>query len=91
MKIPIKALKELSKQYGLNHVVVFATDNNNQHIATYGKSTEQSGQAADFGNTMKSVLHWPDSLQAQPSRVRKLQAEIKELKTKLELFENKVS
>jgi hypothetical protein len=32
---------------------------------------------------MKTALGWPDKLHAQPSRVRRLQAEIKELRAKL--------
>lgn len=88
MKIPIKALKELAKKYDLTHVIVFGHDEENDHIATYGKSVEQCSQAADFGNKLKDALGWPKSLQAQPSRVKKLEKEIKELKEKLRIEKN---
>ena len=85
MKIPIKALKEFSRKYGLTHMIVFARDNDGKthHVATYGRTIEQCSQSADFGNKMKKTLGWPDSLQAQPSRVKKLQRELAELKEKM--------
>jgi len=85
MRIPIKALKEFSKKYKLTHVIVLAHDENGQtdHVATYGQTIEQCSQAADFGNKLKDKLGWPKSLHAQPSRVRSLQKQIKELKAKL--------
>lgn len=78
-KIPIKALKELSKKYGLDHVIVFATEGKTQYVATYGRTIEECSEAADFGNKMKDALGWPESLHQQPSRVRALQKRIKEL------------
>lgn len=85
MKIPIKALKEFSEKYKLTHVIVFAHDENEttDHIATYGRTIDQCSQAADFGNKLKDELRWPKSLHAQPSRVRRLQKQIKELKEKV--------
>lgn len=82
-KIPIKALKELSKKYELDHVIVFATEGETQHVATYGRTIDECSEAADFGNEMKDALGWPKSLHQQPSRVRKLQARIKELEAEL--------
>lgn len=78
-KVPIKALKELSKAYNLDHVIVFATEGNMQHIATYGRTSDECSEAADFGNMLKDALGWPESLHQQPSRVRKLEARIREL------------
>jgi len=85
MKIPIKALKEFSEKYKLTHVIVLAHDENGKtdHVATYGRTIEQCSQAADFGNKLKDGLGWPQSLHAQPSRVRRLQKQIKELEEKL--------
>jgi hypothetical protein len=82
-RIPIKALKQMSKDYGLDHVIVYGTEGETQHIATYGRTIDECSEAADFGNKMKDVLGWPESLHQQPSRVRKLQAHIKELELKL--------
>jgi uncharacterized protein Yka (UPF0111/DUF47 family) len=80
-RIPIKALKDLAKQYNLAHVILFAheKDSDVHHIATYGQTVEQCSEAADFGNKLKEVMGWPESLQAQPNRVKKLEAKIKEL------------
>lgn len=81
MKIPIEALKEFSKKYDLTHTLILAYDVDGvSHIATYGKTIEQCSKVADKGNELKKLLDWPESLHKQPSRVRKLQNEIKELK-----------
>lgn len=84
-RIPIKAAKEIAEKYGMTHVIIFGNEPELDHIATYGKSTEQCAQAADFGNTIKSRLGWPDKFLTQPSRVKKLQARIKELEEELKL------
>jgi hypothetical protein len=83
-RIPIKALKEMAKAYGLDHIIVYATEGQTQHIATYGRTLEECSEAADFGNKMKDALGWPENLHAQPSRVRALQKRIKELEAQLE-------
>lgn len=83
MKIPIKALKIMAAHLKLTHIVVFGYDGKNQCVATYGKTTEGCAQAAAFGNRMKDQLGWPESLHAQPSRVRALEARIKELEQKI--------
>lgn len=82
MRVPINDLRLLAEKRGLTHVIVWACDGSNvQHVATYGRNLEQCSQAADFGNKLKEALGWPESLQAQPARVRKLQARIKELES----------
>jgi hypothetical protein len=84
MRVPINDLKELAEKRGLTHVIVWAFDSEKvQHVATYGRNVEECSQAADFGNKLKDTLGWPESLHAQPSRVRRLQARIKELEAKL--------
>lgn len=84
-RIPIKSLKELANGSGQDIVIVFAVDSDGEttHVATWGRSADDCSRAADWGNRMKDKLGWPKSLHAQPSRVRKLQAQIKELKAKL--------
>lgn len=92
MRIPIKAARDLGKRFGLTHVIIFATEekdtNKPNHIVTWGRTLEACGQAADFGNMMKKSLGWPESLHQQPSRVRRLQKTIKELKEKLRTNES---
>lgn len=84
MRIPIKALREFGKKYHLTHVIVLAHDSEQDHVATWGRTIEQCSQAADFGNSVKEFMGWPKSLcDAQPPRVRKLQAENEQLKAEL--------
>jgi hypothetical protein len=83
MRISISALKELAKKYKLDHVIVFATEGKQQHIATYGRTIQECSEAADFGNKMKETLGWPEQLRANPLRVKKLKTRIKELEVRL--------
>lgn len=90
MRIPIKALKELSKKYNLSHVILFAhhPDSKDDHIVTYGKSVKDCSQAADFGNLIKDFMDWPKRLYTQPQRVKSLQKRILELKAENERLRN---
>lgn len=87
MRIPIKALKIMAQHLKLTHIIVFAYDGKSEHVASYGKTIDACSQAADFANRMKDQLGWPESLHAQPSRVRALQRRIKELEDKLKATE----
>jgi hypothetical protein len=87
MRIPIKAVREFTRKHKLTHVVVFGYDGKSQHVATYGRSVESCGQAADFGNKIKNALGWPDILQVQPSRVRRLKADNMRLKERIRVLE----
>jgi len=84
MNIPIKSLKELSKKYGYDHIICFATKGRMQYVATYGNTLQACDEAAQFGDKMKDGLGWPDNLHAAPSRVRALQRRVKELEAQLE-------
>jgi hypothetical protein len=81
VKIPINALKEFASKFGLNRVIVFASepDNKTHHVATYGRTITECSEAADFGNKLKEGLGWPEALQAQPSRVVELQKKLADL------------
>lgn len=80
-RIPIKAVKQLGNDYKQDIVIVFAIDSDGetQHIATWGRGIEDCDRAALWGDRMKDQLEWPESLHATPSRVRKLQARVKQL------------
>jgi len=86
-RITIKDAKELAKRRGLTHCIIFGCDSrlqHVQHIATYGRTLEQAAQAAEFGNQIKKSCGWPDRLcHAEPARVRRLQAQIRELKDRI--------
>jgi hypothetical protein len=87
MNIPIKKLKELSKQYGYDHIVMFATKGKMQYVATYGHTLQECDQAAQFGDMMKDALGWPEKLHAVPNRVKVLQDKIKELEQVIRSYE----
>lgn len=82
-KIPISALKRIAAKYRLSHLVLLAfgpcKKEGVSHVVTYGTTTEFCDQAATAGNKLKKQLGWPDTLQSTPSRVRKLEARIREL------------
>lgn len=78
MRIPIKALKIMAQHLKLTHIIVFAYDGKAQHVATYGKTVDGCAQAADFGNKLKDQLGWPESLHAEPARVRELKQTVKD-------------
>lgn len=88
MNIPIKALKELAKKYGYDHVICFATMGEMQYVATYGDTIKACDEAAEFGNKMKDGLGWPANLRATPSRVVALQKLVQKLSAQIEGFEN---
>lgn len=85
-RIPIKDLKEFAKAQGLTHAILFAFDGERQHVVTHGSNDNECSQAADFGNELKEALGWPESLQAQPSTVSRLQKRIAELEEKLKEY-----
>lgn len=81
MKLPIKALKELANKYDYSVLVIYAYDAESkmQHVATWGRTLKLCDQAAQWGNMMKDALGWPESLHAEPNRVKRLQERIKKL------------
>lgn len=83
MKIPIKNAKEFAIKHNLSQIIIFGYDGKEQHVATWGKSIEDCASAAEGGNQIKTLCGWPNSLHAEPSRVRKLQTRIKELERQL--------
>ncbi len=78
MRVPIKAVREFGKKFGMSHVIIFAKEKDGKKrswVSTWGLTTVQCGEAADFGNWLKDSLGWPASLHAQPSRVKRLRKE----------------
>lgn len=88
-RIPIKAAREIGKQNGCSQVILVCWDGERTHVVTWGRSVEDCDQAAQGGNFVKRALGWPANMtNAEPSRVRKLKAEIASLKRKLEKYSN---
>jgi hypothetical protein len=86
MRIPIKSVRELAVKCGLDQCIVFGWESRGkkQQVATWGRTLEDCASAAEGGNQIKTFCGWPNSLHTEPSRVRKLQARIKELEGQLE-------
>lgn len=82
-KIPITAAKTVANEYACRQVILMAWDGERTHCVTYGKTVEDCDQAAQGGNRIKAALGWPESLMAEPSRVKKLKARIAELEAAL--------
>ena len=61
-KLPIKAAKEISKQYNQDQVIIVAYDRrkNLTHVATYGKTLRDCAQAAEGGNVIKRTFGFPE-------------------------------
>lgn len=62
--IPWLEAKRIAKEFDKNQVIIVTWDNAHQliHVATYGKSREDSAKAAQGGNFVKEALGWPDEL-----------------------------
>jgi hypothetical protein len=86
MRISIKSVKDFAVKFGLDQCIVFGWEKHEkkQQVATWGRTLEDCASAAEGGNQIKTFCGWPNSLHTEPSRVRKLQARIKELEDQLE-------
>ena len=73
--IPILAAKKFCEEQDLRHVIICAWDGKLSHVVTYGRTIEDCAQAAEGGNRVKLLLGWPENLQAEPSRARKLRVD----------------
>jgi len=82
-RIPVSSLKKFAKEQKLTMAILLAWDGQLTHVVTWGQSLEECAKAADAGNSLKTAIGWPDSLHAQPSRVRKLQERIKKLEDEI--------
>lgn len=61
-KVPIKAAKEIGKTYNQNQVVIISSNHDGSVVCvtTWGKSLNDSEQAAIAGNAYKKALGFPD-------------------------------
>jgi len=70
--IPIKAARDIAKQFNKNQVIIVTWDEAHKktHVTTYGRTAEECAQAAMGGNLVKKALGWPDELcHAKPARI----------------------
>ena len=81
--IPVKAAEEFAKTQGLKQVIVFGWDGTNTHCVSYGESLEDCAQAAAGANKLKKSLGWPESLLAEPPRIKSLLKKVAELEAQL--------
>lgn len=63
-KLPIEVAENISRIWGQSQVVVVTFDKTRgtTHVVTFGKSLEESVQAAEGGNRVKKALGWPEEL-----------------------------
>jgi hypothetical protein len=82
-RIPIKVARDVGKQTGCRQIILLAFDGELTHVVTWGKTVEDCDQAAQGGNLLKKKWGWPESMQAEPSRVKKLRDRIRELEAQM--------
>lgn len=59
-RLPIKMARDLCKVYGLQQVVILATDDEGtQHIVTAGNTKDNCKNAGVSGDMLKKILAWP--------------------------------
>jgi hypothetical protein len=70
-KIPIRAAKEIAKQYGYDQVIIFARKTgespnpHGEHLTTYGINKIHCSIAANIGSYLKrKILNWCDENQS---------------------------
>jgi hypothetical protein len=85
-RIPVKAASNIGKEYNAKQVILLVWDGELTHIVTWGKTVDDCSQAADGGNMLKQKWGWPEC-NDQPSRVKKLEAEVAQLKKALAQIE----
>lgn len=78
-RIPIKDAKHFAIANDLNLIFIYGWDGEREHIVTWGRTQHDCYVASEFGNKIKKNLNWPDELQADPNRIKKLKSRIKEL------------
>lgn len=61
-EIPITELKELSKKYDKNTMVLISYDEltDTTWVTTYGKTVKECKTACELGNDIKRFLGWPE-------------------------------
>lgn len=73
-RIPIGALADLAvKHKGTQAILLLHDAEDNDHIVTWGKATEQCENAANIGNQLKDLLGWPECTKTTPRRVQFLE------------------
>jgi len=72
--VPISTARDIAERFGKDQVIIVTWDKTHgrTHVTTYGKTVEESDQAAKGGNLVKRALGWPEELcNAVPARVRR--------------------
>lgn len=91
-RIPIKAARDFAEAHGLDQVIIWTWDHKTQQVITYGRTVEDCEQAARGGNVVKQSAGWPlNECQDEPSRVKKMKAELVALKQKVADLEAEIS
>ena len=62
MRIKISQAMNLSREYGLDKILIFGINKEEQTVVTFGESVEDSIEAAKLGNWFKKQIGWPEIL-----------------------------
>lgn len=81
-RVPIKVARLACNTAECRQVILLGWDGERTHIVTYGKTKEDCAQAAAGGNMLKAKWGWPEC-NDQPSRVKKLEAEVVTLRAEV--------
>ena len=82
-KLPIEVAQRIAEEHSCWQVIVVAWDGNQTHVVTYGVSEDDSEQAAQGGNFVKTALGWPEELcNTESTKTIKLRAQIDDLQSR---------
>jgi heterodisulfide reductase subunit C len=81
-RLGIRVAREVAVKTGSRQVILLAWDGTLTHVVTYGVTAEDCAQAAEGGNMLAAKWGWPEC-NDQPSRVKKLEKEIAEIRAKM--------
>jgi hypothetical protein len=84
--LSIKAARDIAARYELKQVILLAWDGIRTHVVACGKSEEDCDQATPGGDWMRKALGWPESMNAEPSRVQALRARLSKAEERFALL-----
>lgn len=82
-RIPVSAARKIAQEHVCRQVILLAWDGQSTHIVTYGVTADDCAQAAAGGNMLKERWGWPEC-NDQPSRVKVLENQVRELTEQLQ-------
>lgn len=82
--MPVYAAERVAVEFHCRQVIVVAWDGERTHVVTFGHTADDSDQAAQGGNFVKTALGWPEQLcNTESPKVTELRRRIAELESQL--------